>query len=89
MAIKEMLTKTGTWLKGYRVNVFKKTDSVGIVEETVQIEPTDGPDEPGAVVVKKVTNSDKGDSLEMLQNGFGQLIDKLGGINDHLDEQIA
>ncbi len=87
--MKEILAKTGTWLRGYRVNVFKKTDSVGVVEKGVQIEPTPEPEDPGSVVVKKVVKSDKGNSLEMLQEGFGQLIDKLGGINDHLDEQIA
>ena len=89
MAMKEMLTKTGTWLRGYRVNVFKKTNSDNIVEKSVQIDAAPVPEEPGTAVVKKVPNSDKSNSLEMLQDGFGQLIDKLGGINDHLDEQIA
>ena len=88
MTLKEMLTKTGTWLRGYKVNVFKKTDGDGIVEKSVQIE-ADAVNEPGVIIVKKTAKPDKGNSLEMLQEGFGQLVDKLGGINEHLSEQIA
>ena len=93
MTLKEVLTKTGTWLSGRKTAVFKKTDGNGVVEKSVHIEtapvPEAVPGESGTIIVKKAAKADKSNSLETLQAGFGQLIDKLGGINEHLSEQIA
>lgn len=92
MAIKEILTRTGTWLGRHKLSAFKKTAREGLVEKSLHIETVPAcetvPNEPGTVIIKKA-KPDKGNSLESLQDGFGQLIDKLGGINEHLSEQIA
>ena len=93
MALKEILTKTSTWLSGRKTVVFKKTDSSGIGKKSIHIEtapvPEAVPGEPNAIIVKKTAKPNESNSLEILQAGFGQLIDKLGGINEHLSEQIA
>ena len=92
MAIKEILTKTGTWLGRYKITAFKKVSRGGLVEKSVHINTAPAsdavPNEPGTVIIKKV-KPDKSNSLESLQDGFSRLIDKLGGINEHLNEQIA
>ena len=83
-----MLTKTGTWLGRCRVTAFKKIAGDGLAEKSVQINAEPAENKPSMLIIKK-TAEPKSNSLESLQDGFGQLIDKLGGINEHLSEQIA
>lgn len=89
MAIKEMLTKAGTWLGRYKVSAFKKIGRDGLIEKSVRIDTAPAEDEPSAVIIKKTATPNQNNSLEMLQDGFSRLIDRLGGINEHLSEQIA
>ena len=42
-----------------------------------------------SVIVKKIDKPQKLDNIEMLNNAFNALVDKLQGINDHLDKQVT
>lgn len=87
MAVKEILTKTTSWLGRRRIGVFKKIDSKNVVEKSLSPDTAPAPGEPDTAAIKKVPKPDKNNPLGVLQDAFGQLIEKLGGINEHLDKQ--
>ena len=99
MAIKDLFEKTGSWLKAHKITRAGESrpglDSEGLISRegesdksvVEQSQPADS--EGSQVIVKKVPPKDKRESLEKLQAGFGKLVEKLEGINEHLNRQVA
>jgi len=95
MAIKDIWTRTSRWLRNYsKVAVSEyqpNVDDQGLITEDAGSEemPVDDKSaKSSSVVVKAVQPKSKAESLEKLQAGFDKLIDKLQGINEHLNRQI-
>ncbi len=94
MTVKELLKKTGNWLRSGRDggDYLHTVDDSGLINEAGPAEEQalkEGQAEQNnEVVVKQVSAPDKAESMEMLQNGFGKLIDQLQGINSHLNSQV-
>ncbi len=100
MTIKEFWSrtksKTGNWLRAHKLtraaDYQPQVDDQGLISQDAEsAEPA--VDDKGAqsspVVVKTVQPVDKRESLERLQEGFHKLIEKLQGINEHLNEQVT
>jgi hypothetical protein len=101
MSIKDFWTRTGSWLRNHGLSKMPENqpqvDDDGLItEDTHSTEPS--PDEqPNGyatgkndnVVVQAIAPVNKAGSLEKLQAGFDKLIDKLQGINGHLNRQVA
>lgn len=100
MTLKELWSKTksktSNWVQTHKPSNHKdyqpEVDDEGLitqdansVESTVDEESTSS----DKVVVKTVQPRDKAESLEKLQAGFDKLIEKLQGINEHLNRQIT
>ena len=95
MAIKDLWTRVGRW-RGVRSGGGGGTISV---EEPIGVAGADAdriePAIPSRVadtsqmVVKSDTTLQRVDGAERLGEAFDRLIDKLGGINDHLDKQVG
>jgi chromosome segregation ATPase len=96
MGIKDIWTKTGNWLRSHSLAKAPEdqpqVDDQGLItEDADSAESTaDSQDAQNSnVVVKAVQPRSKAESLEKLQAGFDKLIDKLQGINEHLNRQIT
>ena len=97
MAIKDLFEQAGSWLKGQRVSgggSRPELDEEGLISqggepgEAAEQSQQDG-GENSQVLVKAVPPKDKRESLERLQTGFDKLVERLEGINEHLNRQIA
>jgi methyl-accepting chemotaxis protein len=103
MAIKDIWTKTRRWLNSYsRANPTTflrgqergqpQLDDRGLITEDidlVEMPPDDQRTKRDKVEVKTIQTRSKAESLEKLQAGFDKLLDKLQGINEHLNRQIT
>ena len=95
MSIKDIWTKTSDWLRNHSLAKAPEdqpqVDDQGLItEDADSAESTaDSQDTQSSVVVKAVQPRSKAESLEKLQAGFDKLIDKLQGINEHLNRQIT
>lgn len=94
MAVKDFLTRMKGWAARERTFAECATavDDDGLIspeQESVTITPDAQVEQSSGVMVKKVQPVGKAQSLEKLQDGFDQLIEKLGGINEHLNRQVA
>lgn len=96
MAIKDIWTKTRSWLRSYspaRVyNSQSQLDDQGLMTEdadSAELPVENRRARNNGVVVKAVPSISKSESLEKLQGGFDKLIDKLQTINEHLNRQTA
>jgi len=83
MAIKELISKTGRWFSvrnnpGYEPLRKKADSSVDVIGQ-----------EDSGVVTAMADVRDSREPVEMLQVGFDQLVEKLGGINENLSRQMA
>ena len=80
MAIRELISRTSRWLSGRRDNVY----------EPLRKSPTlDNPNNPSGIIARKNEQiTDRTEALQMIQSSFEQLVGKLGGINEHLDQQV-
>ena len=93
MAIKQLWRKIDHWWsdqKSDRLGV--EVGENGLISESSEQPPACEPQETGQkaeVVVKKVGSVQPKDSAEVLGGAFNRLIDKLQGINEHLDKQIT
>ncbi|MCD4831964.1 MAG: hypothetical protein K8R02_09215 [Anaerohalosphaeraceae bacterium] len=81
MAIKELISKTGKWFSTKKVPNFEPLRKVpaDVAGESIR---------PESIVPLRPNSRDKAHSLEMLQDGFEKLTEKLGGINENLSKQI-
>ncbi|MHC4395435.1 MAG: hypothetical protein ACYS1A_07235 [Planctomycetota bacterium] len=99
MALKDLWSKITKWLRNRRLsgspNYQPDIDDNGLIQQApAQPNPTadkflHGGAEKNQVIVKAVQPMDKSESLEKLQEGFGNLIGQLKGINEHLNHQIT
>lgn len=99
MGLKELWSKTSSWLKAHRpsigMNQQAELNNEGLISQEPQ--PTEGGveeaqplgAESSQVVVKTVPPKDKRESLEKLQAGFDKLVEQLKGINEHLNRQVT
>ncbi len=79
MLLKELISKTGNWFRG-GFGLYGRYDNGSLLIE----QPLDNP----VRSLSKVKVSAKNDSIEVLQDAFNQLVDRLGGINENLSRQI-
>jgi dGTP triphosphohydrolase len=95
MALKQLWTRIDRWWSAKNQRVV----SVAVDEDGLISEPDTGssdtpPDQDKntrdtEMVVKKVSAVERKDNTEVLGQAFNKLIDKLQGINEHLDKQIS
>jgi len=79
MAIKELISKTGKWLSARKRSLYEP------LRKTPSPQKTD--DIPG-IIARRGEQSERTEAMAMIQNSFEQLVEKLGGINEHLDKQV-
>jgi len=96
MTLKDLLSKTNSWLRSHKLAVKEdyqpQIDEEGLISE--ESEPAEAAVEDkgtqdSQVIVKAVQPKDKTESLEKLQDGFNKLIVQLGDINEHLRRQVT
>jgi len=97
MTLKQILTGTGSWLRAHRYEEVSPCtpalDDDGLLMSTMDRSEGFGgrasntPRDP--VVVNTVTSLERRGSAETLEEGFNQLVDQLGKINGHLNQQLA
>ena len=100
MVLKELWSKTksktSNWVQAHKQSNHKdyqpEVDDDGLItqdadspESAVNDESTQSKE----VVVKTIQPTSKPESIEKLQAGFDKLIEKLQGINEHLNQQIT
>ncbi len=93
MTIKEIWTKTGSWIRAHkpsRVGDFRPDiDDEGLISQDGEASADEASEQSNQVVVKAVQPKSKAESLEKLQAGFDKLVGQLEGINSHLSRQVA
>ena len=93
MTIKEIWTKTGSWIRAHkpsRVGDFRPDiDDEGLISQDGEAGADEASEQSNQVVVKAVQPKSKVESLEKLQVGFDKLIGQLEGIKSHLGRQVA
>jgi uncharacterized phage infection (PIP) family protein YhgE len=96
MTIKDIWTKTGNWLRSHSLAKASEDqpeiDDQGLIteeSETAGLPVDEKPEQDNKIIVKTVQPRSKAESLEKLQAGFDKLIEKLQGINEHLNRQIT
>jgi len=93
MTIKEIWTKTGSWIRAHkpsRVGDFvPDIDDEGLISQDGEAGAGEASEQSNQVVVKPVQPKSKAESLEKLQAGFDKLIGQLEGINNHLSRQVT
>jgi len=94
MALKQLWTKINHWwsAKNHRT-VSVSVDADGLISEPDNDSANHPPDRQQKnpdteMVVKKVSAVERKNNTEVFGQAFNRLIDKLQGINDHLDKQI-
>jgi len=80
MAIRELISRTGRWL----------SDKIDGRYEPLRKPPTlDKPNNPSNIIARRNEPiTDKTEALQMIQSSFEHLVEKLGGINEHLGRQV-
>jgi DNA repair exonuclease SbcCD ATPase subunit len=78
MAIRELISKTGRWLSAKRANLYEPLRKTPIPEN----------DNLSGLIARKSDFSERTEALQMIQNSFEQLVEKLGAVNEHLDQQV-
>jgi ABC-type transporter Mla subunit MlaD len=91
MTVKEILTKTRSWIQSRKLMRTDKyqpdlTDEGLISDNDLQQNKLP---QNNQILVQTVQPVDKNQSLEKLQEGFNKLIGQLGTINTHLNEQVS
>lgn len=101
MTLKEMWSNAGRWLREHKPSIsigaahHPDIDDDGLISQSNDREQPAGdesapaPNQGDNVVVKSVQPSERQESLQKLQEGFDKLIERLGGINEHLSRQAA
>ncbi|MFA6186699.1 MAG: hypothetical protein WC770_05740 [Phycisphaerae bacterium] len=82
MAIKEFISRTGKWLSAKGQSMYVPLRKSPLPQRPDEIS------QGRAGQIYKPQQTDKTEALAMLQNSFQMLVEKLGGINDHLDKQV-
>jgi uncharacterized phage infection (PIP) family protein YhgE len=97
MSFKDFLaktkSKTGIWLQGHKGSDYQpQIDEDGLINPEPDAANSNGietDEQHRKVVVKAVAARGKTESLDKLQEGFGQLVEQLQGINNHLNQQVS
>ena len=99
MALKDIWADTSNWLRKHKIyrplNHQPELDEEGLISQNDGIESghTEQPltDQNNELIVKAVPQTVAGrasaETIEKLQQGFDKLIERLEGINEHLDRQ--
>ena len=95
MALKQLWTRINRWwsAKNHRT-ISVEVDGDGLISEPDATSSDLQPDHhkntrDTEMVVKKVPAVERKNNTEVLGQAFNKLIDKLQGINDHLDKQVS
>ncbi|TSA45173.1 hypothetical protein D4R52_02975, partial [bacterium] len=93
--LKDFWSRAGSWLQTYKssrtADYRPQINDEGLISQNIESVKVsaDKSQHAGQVVVKAVQPIDRPESIEKLQVGFDKLIDKLQGINEHLNHQIT
>ena len=80
MTIRELISKTGKWFSAKKESLY---------EPLRKTPAPDRMDNPFGVITRKNEQiTDRTEALQMIGRSFEQLVEKLGGINEHLDQQV-
>ena len=84
MAKNNIFSQTGSWLRKHKlIRPLHSQPEIGADGLLSQDEDRSKNSE---VIVKAVSHKDK--QLDKIQEGFDKLVERLEGINDHLDKQV-
>jgi hypothetical protein len=101
MALKNIWDETTNWLRNHKLvrplHTQPELDEEGLIHENTEQTSQTGQSQSNEVIVKAVPQSDKqtglgrvpAETLEKMQEGFDKLIERLQGINEHLDKQAT
>lgn len=95
LGLKDFWSRAGSWLQTYKssgtADYQPHINNEGLISQNIESVKVsaDKSQHAGQVVVKAVQPIDRPESIEKLQAGFDKLIDKLQGINEHLNHQIT
>lgn len=78
MAIRELISKTGRWFSAKRANLYEPLRETSVPQK----------DNPSGLIARKSDFSERTEALQMIQRSFEQLVEKLGAVNEHLDQQV-
>lgn len=81
MAIMELITRTGKWFSA-------KRNGKGLYEPLQQHAIENLPNPSSIMPRRAEQKTDRTEALQMIQSSFEQLVEKLGGINEHLGRQV-
>jgi len=83
MAIKELISRTSRWFASRR-------NGNGLYEPLQSSKSIESVSSNHSNIISRITEQkpDRTEALQMIQSSFEQLVDKLGGINDHLGRQV-
>lgn len=93
MTLKQLWVGTSNWLRIGRIaDMFERqpdVDDEGLLSHDADPNYPDDNEPNGKYLVKTVHHTDKRDAMEKLQDGFDSLLEKLEGINEHLNSQVT
>jgi len=99
ITIKDFWAQMGKWLRAHKLfgsgNSRPQVDDEGLISQDVESTQKDdaqtGPtgQQSDSLVVHAVPQVDKHESIEKLQQGFNNLAEQLGEINEHLGRQVT
>ena len=80
MAIRELISRTGKWFSAKKESLY---------EPLRKVPAPDRMDSSSGIITRKNEQiTDRTEAMQMIGRSFEQLVEKLGGINEHLDQQI-
>ncbi len=105
MALKNIWLQTNNWLRNHKLigplHPRPELDDDGLIRQNTEAESEGNKSQAekaqNEVIVKAVSKEDRqtgigrvpAETIEKLQEGFDKLVERLQGINDHLDHQAA
>ena len=96
MTLKDLWSKTSSWVQTHKQSNHKdykpEVDDQGLIaqdDDSPELAVDNKSTQSKEVVVKAIQPKSKPEPLEKLQAGFDKLIEKLQGINEHLNRQIT
>ncbi len=103
MSLRDFLTRKSSWLRSSNVSVEPEIDDNGLIshqedpeqeqhkEQEENLHEFPEPEQPqnNELVIKSITQMDRHESLEKLQDGLKNLVEQLRGINENLNRQSS
>ena len=79
MAIRELILKTGRWFSAKKESFYEPLEKTPVPDSKASF---------GGIITRRSEPGDRTEAMQVIQRSFEQLVEKLGGINEHLGEQV-